>query len=166
MKLTLIWITLAMLLGAISQEYPLKIVLKNEMKVSWNYQQDRIFFEISAPTDGWVAIGFNAGSDLTGAYLLMGRVVAGEVEVVEYVTLSPGDYRPITTMGEQSQVAGIRGMGNAMTTQLRFSIPIQTSHAFRKDLSEGAQFTMTMAFSRSKDFQHHSVMRTSVEVTL
>lgn len=153
-------------LGLATQDYRNKMVVKNEMKVSWYYEKERIFIEMSAPTDGWIAIGFNTHLGTKGAYLLMGNVISGQLSVEEHYTLAPGIYKPITTLGARAQVADVNGMGNAVTTLLRFSLPIQSKSKYQKDLKEGARYTMIMAYSQEEDFQHHSMMRTSLEITL
>jgi hypothetical protein len=143
-----------------------KEIVKNKMKVSWHYEGDRIFFEMSAPTDGWVTIGFNTTSGIKDAYLLMGNVVKGELQVVEHYTLSPGNYKTINSLGEASQVKDIKGEENSNRTTLNFSLPIKAKSKYQKELSEGTEYTLIMAYSQEDDFEHHSIMRTSANVEL
>jgi len=81
------------------------------MKVSWSFVNDRIYFEMSLPTDGWVTIGFNTHTGTKGAYLLMGNVVNGKPNLVEHYTLNPGNYKPIKSLGETTQVRDVEGAG-------------------------------------------------------
>ena len=48
----------------------MKEVRKNNMRVSWKLEKEYIQFEMEAPTNGWVAIGFNETTSLAGTYLL------------------------------------------------------------------------------------------------
>lgn len=141
-------------------------VKKNEMIVSWSYKGDRILFEITAPTQGWLAIGFNDKPVLTGTYLLMGRITDLGVELVEHYTISPGNYKPIESIGGDVLVSEISGKEILGKSTIRFSIPIAKRDRFRKDLSKNSSYNLVMAFSREDDFQHHSIMRTSVEIVL
>lgn len=154
------------LLACNRPEPGLKTVSKNGLTVTWKYVEDRIYFDMQAPTDGWVAIGFNTGSGMTGAYLLMGRVTKGKAEVVEHYTTSPGNYKPITVHGAEAQVADVSGIEKGKNSQLSFSLPVNAMSKYQRDLSPGSNYTCILAFSRDDDFQHHSMMRTSAEVEL
>lgn len=143
-----------------------KTLTKNGMTVSWLYQQDRIYFELEAPTEGWIAIGFNSTNVLPGSYLLMGNLIAGKPEVVEHYTLRPGDYRPVSELGGSAQIRDVSGTESEGKTRIRFSVPIESRNQYAKNLVEGSSWTLHMAYSQEDDFQHHSRMRTAVEVQL
>ena len=141
-------------------------ISKNGMSISWHHQNDRIYIEMSAPTDGWVAIGFNTHAGTTGTYLLMGHIINGKANVVEYYTTSPGDYNPITTHGAQAKIQDIEGVEKGKSSTLKFSLPILATSKYQRNLTEGTAYIMLIAYSREDDFKHHSMMRTSVEVKL
>lgn len=159
--ISLIIITLA----SIMMQEP-KQVSRNNMEVSWKYDAQRIWIEMSAPTDGWIAIGFNESKEISGNYLLMGRVRDGRAELVEHSTLSAGNYKPITQLGGSIQVQDVGGEENENRTRIKFSLPLKAIDAYRKDLAHGHEYVLLMAFSREDDFQHHSMMRTAVEINL
>jgi hypothetical protein len=141
-------------------------VEKNGMLIEWHHQNDSVRFEMSAPTQGWIAIGFNDREGMRGTYLLMGRVRNKQAEVVEHYTQNPGNYRPITDLGGQSLVHGVNGKESDHKTVVRFSVPTKAQTAYRSDFFPGKKYFLTLAFSREDDFQHHSIMRTSVKITL
>lgn len=149
------------LIGEMPQE-----VTKNGLKVGWKHEGENIHFSMSAPTDGWIAIGFNTGTGMTGAYLLMGRVVNGKAEVVEHYTSSPGEYKSIIDLGEKAQVTEVSGKENGRSTQISFSLPAKAVNNYQRDLLPNSNYTLIMAYSLEDDFQHHSTMRTSTSVTL
>jgi len=141
-------------------------VSKNGMEVSWEFDGDLVSFEMAAPTQGWVTIGFNTTEGMTGCYLLMGRVFKGKAEVVEHFTQSPGNYAPITKYDVKSQVKQQSGAENEKLTVIQFSIPQKAISKYQKDLFPNSEYVMVMAYSQEDDFQHHSTMRTSVKVKL
>jgi hypothetical protein len=136
------------------------------MTVKWHFDQERIFFEMQAPTNGWLAIGFNESEHITGTYLIMGRVVQGVAEIVEHKTLHPGDYRPVTQLGDPASVTVLHGDELAGSSIIRFSLPREAAGKQQKPLNPGDSYVLIMAFSREDDFQHHSTMRTSLLVIL
>ena len=92
---------------------------------------------MTAPTTGWLTIGINEKDQISGAYLLMGRVVFKTAELVEHVTLSPGNYKPITSLGEKQLVKDISGTELSSTTSIAFSLPVTSTMKYHKNLSKG-----------------------------
>lgn len=144
----------------------MKEISKNKMTVKWKIDQEFIHFDMEAPTDGWVAIGFNETASLAGTYLLMGRIRNGKAEIVEHYTNQPGSYKPIAAYGITNQVLSITGNEIGSNTRLRFTIPISAASKYHKDLLPDTNWSMLIAYSVADDFQHHSIMRTSVNIKL
>jgi hypothetical protein len=163
MKLLIICIAL---LFIIQESDPMKEIKKNNMSVKWKIEKDIIHFEMQAPTEGWVAIGFNETASLTGTYLLMGRIRDGRAEVMEHYTDKPGSYRPISDYGISSRTKAITGTESGDFTRLKFSLPVAAASKYHKELLPGTKWTLLLAFSLADDFQHHSIMRTSLEIKL
>jgi hypothetical protein len=145
---------------------PMKSIIKNGMEVNWQYKGDRVFFEMKAPTDGWVAIGFNNSESTTGNYLIMGNVINAKTTVTEHYTLSPGNYKTFNELKVNNSVADIWGTETNKGTILKFSLPIIAVNKYARNLNEGSQYELLIAFSQEDDFQHHSTMRTSVKTSL
>ncbi|PCE66630.1 DOMON domain-containing protein [Sediminicola luteus] len=144
---------------------PKSVQVKN-MTVHWSHETERVNFVIQAPTQGWVAIGFNEKPGLSGTYLLMGRINGHKVEIVEHFTLRPGDYRPLTTFGAPISVSETAGHENEKLSTVRFSLPHQPKSPYQKNLKPGKSYHLLLAYSQEDDFKHHSIMRTSIQITL
>jgi hypothetical protein len=153
-----------LVISSLNAQDKMKKIEKNGMIVQWHFSVDRIYFEISAPTNGWVTIGFNEHDETTNAYLLMGRVVNGKADVVEHYTKSPGNYSPITDYGIASRVLDVEGSEGKATTSISFSIPVLPGCKYHKDLSQGKELVLILAYSQQDDFQHHSIMRISTKI--
>ena len=149
-----------------AQVPPEKSITKNGLTVSWSYTTDRIFFSIEAPTNGWVAIGFNQKEELSDTYLIMGSIVQNNVQVVEHYVLEPGNYKPITDLGASSKVTEISGTETKGKTKILFSVPIRSQNKFRKNLRPESVYSLLIAYSMEDDFMHHSRMRTSLKIQL
>ena len=176
-KLMVIVLSLAQSTFGQSQER--LIDTKQGMTVSWYHESNRIFFELKAATQGWVAIGFNPDKGLAGTYLLMARLEDkpigasfmagfrnGQAEVLEHFTTKPGEYHPLSHFGVTGQVDDISGMEINGTTTIKFSLPQTAESSYQKDLTKGLPYHMLIAYSRDDDFQHHSIMRTSQKIIL
>ena len=141
-------------------------VSKNGMTVSWTYSHDSIHFKMTAPTTGWVTIGFNNSTSVKGNYLMMGRVVDGKAELIEHYTISAGNYRPITELGAKKTVGHVAGIETDQYTEVSFSLPLKIQNRFQKALHPNTSITLLLAYSRADDFQHHSMMRTHIQIVL
>ncbi|MAZ35868.1 MAG: hypothetical protein CL842_00265 [Crocinitomicaceae bacterium] len=141
-------------------------VSKNGMEVSWEFNKDSVTFEMSAPTNGWVTVGFNSNEGMAGCYLLMGRIENDTVQVVEHYTQRPGEYAPISKYDVKPKVSSTSGFENGKMTKIKFSILQKAISKYQKDLFPNSDYVTVLAYSESDDFQHHSSMRTSVKVTL
>ncbi|KAA1241569.1 DOMON domain-containing protein [Aquimarina sp. RZ0] len=166
-KIYLLLVTF-ILIRATAQENYSETIIKNKMTVHWYHKDGRIFIKTSTPATGWVAIGFNDTSDITDTYLLMGHNMNDTPMVVEYYTVNPRNYKPVTSFNIPYQTKNISGEENMGITLLKFSLPLQQISKYQKNLSNGKeyQYHMIMAYSPEDDFQHHSIMRTSVSIKL
>lgn len=163
MKILLTITLMAMVVSCFTQNR----IEKNGMTVQWYYESNTIVFELSSPKQGWVAIGFNEENTLKGAHLIMARVSSNNiVDVTEHYTIKPGTYKPFIDLGETSQAKVISGSENDKGTTVKFQLPILPPHKLAKDLSQGKSYNLTMAYSLDDDYQHHSIMRTSVKIEL
>jgi hypothetical protein len=165
-QITIIAFSTFTFLACRPQQKNMQTISKNGMTVTWYHQNERIYFGMSAPTDGWIAIGFNVSDDIKGTYLLMGNVVDDKPNVVEHYTVSTGNYKPITAFAVPSQVQHVEGVESKKNTVLNFSLPVKAISKYQKDLLPGCKYMLHIAYSREDDFQHHSMMRTSVNILL
>ena len=156
---------LVVLAGAAQEKEP-KIVERNGMTVRWYHANHRIHLEMTAPTKGWVAIGFHEEPSLTGAYLVMGAVAQEKITVAEHYVRSPGHYQRIEVLDGTNQIEMPDGEETDHFTHIAFSLPLNIPSPYRKSLYAGQSYHLTLAYSREDDFQHHSMMRTSLIVTL
>lgn len=121
---------------------------------------------MSAPTAGWLAVGFNTRNELAGTNLIMGAVEEEFYRVDDRYILKPGDHRPMTSVGAQDQILHRHGLEEGGCTTITFSIPLYSSDNYHLNLKEGRPYFVLMAYSLEDDFEHHSVMRTQIKINL
>ena len=84
-------------------------VERNGMTVKWEIKYERIHFEMEAPTDGWLAIGFNEKEGLVGTNLIMGAVKNNQVTMTDDFIVSFGNPQPIEKLGGNNQLSDQKG---------------------------------------------------------
>jgi len=168
MKKSLLFFTLIFLVTKCSSQTLLmmKHVNKNGMDVSWKIEEEHLLISVSAPSTGWVAVGFNTTDDLAGTNLIMAAVVGSDVILSDRYILAPGKHNPVAELGGTPAAIVVSGSENPAGTAITFKLPLLAQDKLHFDLSPGRSFHLLMAYSREDDFMHHSVMRTSVEIII
>ena len=159
---------MALLFGcsSLTGDTNIKQEVANRMAVRWEVKGDKISFELSAPEHGWVAIGFNDGKELKGTHLIMATVKDGKAIALDYYIHAPGKYQPITELGGKGIVRDVDGDEGFSGTQIRFTLPLNHDAQYYLPLQEGKEYHLLMAYSMEDDFDHHSIMRTAVNIKL
>lgn len=166
MSLLLASILLSIVTTMFSVQTEKSKIEKNGMSVEWYHKADRVYFEVQAPTDGWVAIGFNNKDRLTGNNLIMGAVKDNKVEMTDGYIVGVGNHQVMEKIGGSNQLQDIEGRESMGKTTVAFSLPVKAADQFHFDLDQGKTYFLLIAYSRADDFEHHSTMRTSVSINL
>jgi hypothetical protein len=138
----------------------------NGMTFRWRFDKEHLQCRVTAPTKGWVAIGFNAKDELSGTNLIMGAVEQDYVTIDDRFIVKPGDHKSITELGGSEAIVQRAGAEENGKTSISFSIPLSVNDKFHHNLVEGQEYYVLMAFSQEDDFQHHSIMRTTIKLKL
>lgn len=136
------------------------------MAIHWQYREDLLLIEASAPDNGWLALGFNTTDNIVGAYLIMAGVNEGKPYLEEHFVTGFGEHHPLSKLGGQETAVLIEATESAGLTRVRFSLPVSKKDKFRCDLPPGTALFMICAYSMSDDLQHHSRMRKHLRVVL
>lgn len=151
---------------SICNQNKMKEISKNGMTVSWDIMKDSLDVKVFAPTQGWVAIGFNERDELTGTHLVMGCVIKGEVFVEDHYIRQPGDHVPVLSLGGKDALSARTGEETSAGTTIAFRLPLKPVDLYHHALQAGKSYHILMAFSAENDFYHHSLMRTTVKINL
>jgi hypothetical protein len=149
-----------------AQQKDFKVTTANGMTFQWRFDKDHLQCKAVAPTNGWVAIGFNTKNELSGTNLIMGAVEQDSVTIDDRFIIKPGDHKRITDLGGSEALVHRSGKEEDSATTIFFSIPLSVNDKFHHDLYEGKEYYLLMAFSQEDDFQHHSIMRTTIKIKL
>jgi hypothetical protein len=143
-----------------------KSVTVNGMQVQWHLQGGNVHVRLTAPTTGWVAVGFNTRDDIVGTNLIMAAVQQGQVRIEDQYVVRAGEHPLVTTLGGISAVSNASGTEQNGRTSVSFTIAQHNSDRFHYNLTEAASIYLICAYSAEKDFGHHSMMRQHVAVVL
>lgn len=141
------------------QSYAQQEVNIGGMNFRYEIIHDSIYGFLSAPTRGWIMIGFNSKNSVEGADFKFFRMVNGTVEVSDRKNIGNRTYPSDVTLGGKNNVRVLKGAETVNRTSIYFVFPFQTKDVndFQHRLNES--FWLILAYSQDDDFLHHSRMR-------
>lgn len=143
-----------------------KSVTIDGMQADWYFQEDHVVFEVLAPTEGWVVLGFNQRDDIIDANLIMGAVIDDKLVIEDQYVVGFGENPPVQEIGGQVAIFDYTGYEQQGHTTIKFSIPQQAIDQLHYDLGPQQEIYLILAYSQEDDFNHHSLIRRHVKVTL
>jgi hypothetical protein len=122
-----------------------------DMRFLWRLREDSIDIKLAAPTKGWVAVGFNPenGEDMAGANLIIGLVKAGRAEVLDHYGIMKEKHKDDEKIGGQADVSNVSGSEANGTTELEFTIPLDSGDAKDRPLSIQDDNIVLLAYGKS-----------------
>lgn len=148
--------------GAMSER---KTVTAVDVTFEWEIQGGYLRGRMSAPTTGWVTVGFNDKSQLDGTKLVMGYVADGKAFCEEHIA-DPPNHRPKTERGGHNALTAVSGTELNGVTTIDFSLELDSRDPVDIVLIPGRRYYVTLAWSHEDDLYHHSARRTAVEISL
>jgi hypothetical protein len=135
----------------------------------WSNDAEHLYAALSAPTTGWVAVGFDPQVAMLGANYVFGYVQDGQLYVEDmYGTLrsGQGSHPPDVDLGGRNDILESAGREEAGSTVIEFKIPLDSGDENDKPLLPGMSYRALLAYGSSDDFQSFHAERGSTEITL
>jgi hypothetical protein len=145
---------------------PLKSLVTEGFELEWERQGDQVRFSLTAPTTGWVAVGFTETGDLMDSNLIQGRVKDGKVFIQDQFITGLGEHPPVESLAVPSRISDLEGQEENGKTTIVFSIEKEKMDKLHYNLSEGKEIHVWLAYSVSDDFDHHSRKRILRKIVL
>ncbi|MEM9795503.1 MAG: DOMON domain-containing protein [Pseudomonadota bacterium] len=125
----------------------------------------RLEAEFTAPTDGWLAVGFNNATRLKDTRFVIGALQGGAFHAEERIAIGP-DHRTVQSLGLLPAVQDVRGKVAPGRSTMAFSLPHAFPDTRNPSLTSGTTTYLMRAWSRHRDFEHHSAWRRHISLTL
>lgn len=134
----------------------------NDMSFQYYVQGDSLEIQLSAPTQGWVAVGFHSEPELIGSDLLMFSVQEGKTIYQDQYIRNWNDHPEDTSLGGQNNIQLIGNLEDDWSTTVKFKIPINSGDSYDKVHQVDRDFYLLLAYSAEDDFAHHSIIRKQI----
>lgn len=123
-----------------------KIVSAKDVTVKWKASGSDMVFEISAPTTGWISIGFDPSSVMKDADMVFGYVDGSTVVVRDQFGDGRFSHSSDEELGGTNDIVDYDGSESGGTTTLTFTIPQDSGDEYDKTLEPGTTHTVLIAY--------------------
>jgi hypothetical protein len=132
----------------------------------WNIDGENIDIILSAPTTGWIAVGFDPGRMMKDANIIIGYVENNEVFIRDDFGAGYTKHKADTDLGGTDDITIKGGSEINGKTTLEFSIPLHSLDSNDRILEQGEEYKLIFAYGKKDDFTSYHKFRTSIKVTL
>lgn len=150
--------------SAFSQEW--KSVDEGNFHLEWMADGSSLNIVVSAPTEGWVAVGFDPTNKMKDANILIGYVESGKAVVEDHYGNTQFSHRSDLDFGGSRDVSEVSGQESSGTTELSFTIPLNSGDQYDRPLVVGETHKVILAYGKRDNLSSKHKERTSVEITL
>ncbi len=123
----------------------------DQMTFNWSVEGEHLVIKLSAPTKGWVGIGFHPTEGMKGANIILGYVKDGKVELSDDYGHQYTKHEPDVKRDGTDNVTLISGNETGNTTTLEFSIPLQSGDASDGNIDPKADTVVILAYGPDRD---------------
>jgi hypothetical protein len=140
-----------------------------DVQLQWKVEEKSLQVIVSAPTTGWIAVGFDATVKMKNANIIIGYVKNEEVFLRDDFGIGPTAHQDDEKIGGQNDISEASGAESKAGTELRFTIPLDSQDSKDRVLVEGQEYKVILAYGKkgSDSFTtYHARKRTSVKIKL
>jgi hypothetical protein len=138
-----------------------------KMKLAWKVDGDALNIQLSAPTTGWVGIGFNPSKEMKDANFIIGYVKNGKVKIRDDFGVKERQHEKDTKVGGKNNVSNPAGSEENGITEISFSIPLDSGDPKDSPITVDADTTVLLGYSTGRDSfrtKHQSKSRAILKV--
>ncbi|MFO7849399.1 MAG: DOMON domain-containing protein [Spirochaetia bacterium] len=116
------------------------------VQLKWRAGDDNIEFVISAPTTGWVSVGFNPSRAMKDGHFIFGYVKEGEPVVEDHYGSGTFSHKSDEELGGSRDIISFDGSESDGVTTLEFTIPIDSGDEYDTPLTLSQEHTVLLAY--------------------
>ena len=140
-----------------------------KFKMSYDKKGNAWIFEVSARTEGWIALGFGQTKIMKDAEIIIGCVKDGKAELSHHFATGFVKHVPLGTLdpaADTDAVTVISGGEKDKTTVIKFSRKASLKGDYYKQFKSGAKMAFIYATGKTDDIKTKHSMRGSGEIII
>ncbi len=129
---------------------------------------DMLSVELTGPTTGWVAAGFDPEMMMNGANLIIGYVSGSTPSLRDDYGVANTGHQSDTSLGGTDDVTVDGGSESGGETTIEFTIPLDSGDSYDKPLVPGSTYDVILARgpNGSDDFTTYHAFATSTTIEI
>ncbi|HMD67644.1 MAG TPA: DOMON domain-containing protein [Chitinivibrionales bacterium] len=145
-------------------ETPFTTVKAGKFTFAYKVEGANLRAQVTYPTKGWVAVGFNPTSMMKGANMIMGALINGKTISSDEYGVSDVSHKPDTLIGGKNNILAAECTQANGTTTFSFTIPLDSGDPKDVKLVVGAKVKVILAAGANANFKdkHIDVEKTTV----
>jgi hypothetical protein len=143
-------------------------IAARDLRFLWTLQADSLDIKLSAPTNGWIGVGFNPETpeNMKGANFLIGYVKGGEAQVFDHYGTEMKKHKDDEKIDGKSDLSNVSGSEQDGQTTLEFTIPLDSGDAKDTPLTAQGDTVVLLAYGRSDSIVLKHRFRAILKVNL
>ncbi|WP_028583238.1 DOMON domain-containing protein [Desulfogranum mediterraneum] len=122
-----------------------------KMTFDWSVAGETLAVRLTAPTKGWLGIGFNPSKQMKDADFVVGYVKKGKVAIFDEVGTQATRHGKDKKKGGQDNVTLVGGSEQGKSTTLEFTIPLNSGDQLDSSLDPAADTVVLLAYGPDRD---------------
>lgn len=122
------------------------------MILQWKTEGANLRVRVSAPTTGWVSVGFVPVNKMQGANIIIGYVSGGTLFIQDNYGTGTGTHASDISLGGTDNITNKSGTEIGGVTELVFTIPLNSGDSRDKPLVVGNNYNVILGYSNSDNF--------------
>jgi hypothetical protein len=142
-------------------------ITSQKMTFAWKVDGSLLHVKLSAPTKGWVGIGFNPSKEMKDAKYVVGYVQDGKAMISDEFGTSETKHDAVENLGGKSDVTLVSGTEEAGMTTIEFTLPLISTDTKGGKIDPVAETVVLLAYGPDNDsFKLKHKYRTKINVNL
>lgn len=143
-----------------------KTVEESGVLFQWKIDGGDIHIRLTAPTEGWVAVGFNPSRAMKDADFKLAYVDGSEVVIEDHFGSGLFKHKKDMDLGGTDDFQLVSGSESDGSTTVEFIMPLNSGDDKDSLLEEGVEAKVLLAYARNDDIRRKHSWKTSLMVEL
>lgn len=166
MKIRFFFIILILTISQFAFTGDFKEVEDSEISFKWKVEGENLQIILSAPTEGWIAVGFNPSKVMKDADYKLAYVQGGNTVMQDHFGTGLFGHKIDTDIGGSSNFELISGRESGGMTTVEFTMPLNSGDEYDTILQEGDEVKVLLAYGSRDDLSRKHKKRASVIIEL
>ena len=137
------------------------------MEFSWKVDGPELHIKLTAPTTGWVGIGFNPSTEMKDAKFVLGYVKDGKTSISDEFGTGEIKHERVEKLGGKSDITLIGGEEKGGKTTIEFTIPLVSKDTLGGKIDPTGETVVLLAYGLNHDTSKlRHKFRTSININL